>query len=208
MYAKMYLWISLLRHAGKSKDKFLHTYISKNYIFFLKFFLELFYFYFFPRIIYNISKKLHIFQRILLYLRIFFPKNHLNFRQEKDKKINEFGAYTFMVKFCNYLFNRAKEKWSNIPEASNNILWCSDLGKILKIYIFSIIFFKWKKSISFFIYIFPITFFNAPPQVMHNSEHFMVTDVEWDPTGRYVATIVSWWGHKVSSVQKTRVGSV
>jgi len=35
--------------------------------------------------------------------------------------------------------------------------------------------------------------------VMHNSEHFMVTDVEWDPTGRYVATIVSWWGHKVDN---------
>ena len=33
----------------------------------------------------------------------------------------------------------------------------------------------------------------TPPQ-----EHFMCTDVEWDPTGRYVTTAVSWWGHKVS----------
>jgi len=35
--------------------------------------------------------------------------------------------------------------------------------------------------------------------VMNSSEHFMVTDVEWDPTGRYVATVVSWWGHKVDN---------
>lgn len=32
---------------------------------------------------------------------------------------------------------------------------------------------------------------------MNSNEHFMVTDIEWDPTGRYVATVVSWWGHKV-----------
>ena len=25
----------------------------------------------------------------------------------------------------------------------------------------------------------------------------MASDVEWDPTGRYVTTSVSWWGHKV-----------
>jgi len=31
------------------------------------------------------------------------------------------------------------------------------------------------------------------------TEHFMATDVEWDPTGRYVATAVSWWGHKVDN---------
>jgi len=36
-------------------------------------------------------------------------------------------------------------------------------------------------------------------QVMNTAEHFMVTDIEWDPTGRYVATIVSWWGHKVDN---------
>ena len=35
--------------------------------------------------------------------------------------------------------------------------------------------------------------------VMAQSEHFMATDVEWDPTGRYVATGVSWWGHKVDN---------
>jgi len=31
-------------------------------------------------------------------------------------------------------------------------------------------------------------------------EHFMCTDVEWDPTGRYVATAVSYWGHKVAII--------
>nr|CAG4648511.1 EOG090X01UY [Polyphemus pediculus] len=35
--------------------------------------------------------------------------------------------------------------------------------------------------------------------VMNTGEHFMATDVEWDPTGRYVATSVSWWGHKVDN---------
>lgn len=35
--------------------------------------------------------------------------------------------------------------------------------------------------------------------VMVQAEHFMATDVEWDPTGRYVATGVSWWGHKVDN---------
>jgi len=34
----------------------------------------------------------------------------------------------------------------------------------------------------------------SPPQ-----EHFMCTDVEWDPTGRYVTTAVSWWGHKMDN---------
>ena len=33
--------------------------------------------------------------------------------------------------------------------------------------------------------------------VMSQTEHFMATDVEWDPTGRYVVSAVSWWGHKV-----------
>ncbi|RWS15335.1 Eukaryotic translation initiation factor 3 subunit B-like protein [Dinothrombium tinctorium] len=28
------------------------------------------------------------------------------------------------------------------------------------------------------------------------TEHFMATDVEWDPTGRYVVTGVSFWAHK------------
>lgn len=34
---------------------------------------------------------------------------------------------------------------------------------------------------------------------MNNGEHFMCTDIEWDPTGRYVMTGVSWWGHKVDN---------
>ena len=34
---------------------------------------------------------------------------------------------------------------------------------------------------------------------MGTNEHFMCTDVEWDPTGRYVITGVSWWGHKVDN---------
>lgn len=34
--------------------------------------------------------------------------------------------------------------------------------------------------------------------VMAQTEHFMATDVEWDATGRYVVSAVSWWGHKVS----------
>ncbi|XP_074648217.1 eukaryotic translation initiation factor 3 subunit B-like [Tubulanus polymorphus] len=35
--------------------------------------------------------------------------------------------------------------------------------------------------------------------IMNMNEHFMATDVEWDPTGRYVASAVSWWGHKVDN---------
>ena len=34
---------------------------------------------------------------------------------------------------------------------------------------------------------------------MNNGEHFMCTDVEWDATGRYFMTGVSWWGHKVDN---------
>merc|ERR1712087_651000 len=34
---------------------------------------------------------------------------------------------------------------------------------------------------------------------MGTGEHFMCTDIEWDPTGRYVMTGVSWWGHKVDN---------
>jgi translation initiation factor 3 subunit B len=33
--------------------------------------------------------------------------------------------------------------------------------------------------------------------ITNTSEHFQVTDVEWDPTGRYVVTGVSHWAHKV-----------
>lgn len=35
--------------------------------------------------------------------------------------------------------------------------------------------------------------------VMAQTEHFMATDVEWDPTGRYVVSGLSWWGHKVDN---------
>jgi len=35
--------------------------------------------------------------------------------------------------------------------------------------------------------------------IMNSTEHFMATDIEWDPTGRYVASCVSWWGHKVDN---------
>merc|ERR1712059_154483 len=34
---------------------------------------------------------------------------------------------------------------------------------------------------------------------MGSGEHFMCTDIEWDPTGRYVATGVSYWAHKVDN---------
>merc|ERR1712156_64822 len=34
---------------------------------------------------------------------------------------------------------------------------------------------------------------------MNSGEHFMATDIEWDPTGRYIMTAVSWWGHKVDN---------
>ena len=34
--------------------------------------------------------------------------------------------------------------------------------------------------------------------MMNIAEHYMASDVEWDPTGRYVVTSVSWWSHKVS----------
>lgn len=35
--------------------------------------------------------------------------------------------------------------------------------------------------------------------MMNIAEHYMASDVEWDPTGRYVVTSVSWWSHKVCS---------
>jgi translation initiation factor 3 subunit B len=33
--------------------------------------------------------------------------------------------------------------------------------------------------------------------LMNTSEHYGVTDVDWDPTGRYVATSASFWKHQV-----------
>lgn len=35
---------------------------------------------------------------------------------------------------------------------------------------------------------------------MNIAEHYMASDVEWDPTGRYVVTSVSWWSHKVQAL--------
>jgi len=35
--------------------------------------------------------------------------------------------------------------------------------------------------------------------VMNTTDHFQVTDVEWDPTGRYVVTAVSYWKVKVDT---------
>lgn len=34
-------------------------------------------------------------------------------------------------------------------------------------------------------------------QLMNTVEHYGVTDLEWDPTGRYVATVASFWKHQV-----------
>lgn len=36
----------------------------------------------------------------------------------------------------------------------------------------------------------------ADMTVMAQQEHFMASDVEWDPTGRYIMTGVSYWGYK------------
>merc|ERR1712183_411903 len=35
--------------------------------------------------------------------------------------------------------------------------------------------------------------------LMNETEHYMCTDVEWDPTGRYVATSVSYWRHQMEN---------
>ncbi|XP_051982301.1 eukaryotic translation initiation factor 3 subunit B-like [Xyrauchen texanus] len=35
--------------------------------------------------------------------------------------------------------------------------------------------------------------------IMNIAEHYMASDVELDPTGRYVVTYVSWWSHKVDN---------
>ncbi|XP_065659652.1 eukaryotic translation initiation factor 3 subunit B isoform X2 [Hydra vulgaris] len=35
--------------------------------------------------------------------------------------------------------------------------------------------------------------------IMNSGEHFMASDIEWDPTGRYFMSGVSWWTHKVDN---------
>jgi len=45
-----------------------------------------------------------------------------------------------------------------------------------------------------------LEFFNANDmETMGNEEHFMATAVEWDPTGRYVTTVVSHWRHQLEN---------
>ncbi|CAG0895495.1 unnamed protein product [Cyprideis torosa] len=39
----------------------------------------------------------------------------------------------------------------------------------------------------------------ADYSILNAAEHFQATDVEWDPTGRYVVTSVSWWMYKVDN---------
>ncbi|XP_074598834.1 eukaryotic translation initiation factor 3 subunit b [Brevipalpus obovatus] len=35
--------------------------------------------------------------------------------------------------------------------------------------------------------------------ITNTGDHFMATDIEWDPTGRYVVSAVSWWAHKADN---------
>jgi len=39
----------------------------------------------------------------------------------------------------------------------------------------------------------------ADMSTMNTGEHYMATDIEWDPTGRFFMTGVSWWAHKVDN---------
>jgi translation initiation factor 3 subunit B len=41
-------------------------------------------------------------------------------------------------------------------------------------------------------------------QLMNTSEHYGMTDIEWDPSGRYVATWASSWKHAVSTKTPVR----
>lgn len=40
--------------------------------------------------------------------------------------------------------------------------------------------------------------------VMNTTDHFQMSDVEWDPTGRYVITGVSFWKTKVDTGKQVR----
>jgi translation initiation factor 3 subunit B len=42
--------------------------------------------------------------------------------------------------------------------------------------------------------------FSANVQLMKTNEHYGVTDIDWDPTGRYVVSSASVWTHQVSSL--------
>ena len=43
-------------------------------------------------------------------------------------------------------------------------------------------------------------------QVLGAADHYGVTDVEWDPSGRYLATSASAWTHTVRIMVQTTVG--
>jgi len=36
--------------------------------------------------------------------------------------------------------------------------------------------------------------------LMNSEDHYGMTDVEWDPTGRFVTTSASVWTHQVSLI--------
>lgn len=42
-------------------------------------------------------------------------------------------------------------------------------------------------------------------QMMNTADHYGVTDIEWDPSGRYVASWASAWKHAVSSISLTLI---
>jgi len=36
-------------------------------------------------------------------------------------------------------------------------------------------------------------------ETLAQEEHYMCTSIEWDPTGRYVTSVVSWWKHQLET---------
>jgi len=46
---------------------------------------------------------------------------------------------------------------------------------------------------------------SANIMLMNSEEHYGVTDVEWDPTGRFVVTSASMWTHQVSQIKPTQI---